>query len=168
MVRGRRVASPCRSQEPPPPPQPRVSAPHTSSSAVRPLNREQVGPLFTPLLAGGGRETRTHQSRLTTHSLHPMGTHGGDRSPPIGTVQVRRSMPEAWLLSIGLVQPLSSNQMAPRAPHTPGHPLAWEALVSEENGPMNVGAEHVCPFLEVPEEPLPVSSERLFRDQGKR
>lgn len=58
-------------------------------------------------------------------------------------------MPEAWLLSIGLVQQLSSNQMAPRAPHMPGHPLAWEALVSEENRPMNVGAKHVCPFLEV-------------------
>lgn len=41
----------------------------TSSRAVRPLTPKQVGRFSPPLLEGGGRETRTHQSCRTTHPL---------------------------------------------------------------------------------------------------
>lgn len=73
--------------------------PQAARSAHYPPNRSSR---FSPQpLAGGGRETRTHQWCRTTHPLYPMGTRGGDRSEPIGAVQVRCPMPEAWLPPIG-------------------------------------------------------------------
>lgn len=50
-------------------PPPLGSEDQTSSRAIRPLVPKHVGPLFTPLLEGGVRETRTHQSYRTTHPL---------------------------------------------------------------------------------------------------
>lgn len=50
-------------------PPPLGSDDQTSSRAIRPLVPKHVGLLFTPLLEGGGRETRTHQSYRTTHPL---------------------------------------------------------------------------------------------------
>ena len=99
------------------------------------------GRFSPPLLAGGGRDTRTHQSYRTTHPLYPMGTRGGDRSSPIGAVQVRCPMPEAWLLPIGQSWPLFSNQMVPRAPLTRNRPFTWVLLASKGNRPMNVSTE---------------------------
>lgn len=82
------------------PPPLRISSSHLTPRGP-PTTPKQVRLLFTPLLAGGGRETQTHQSCRTTHSLYPMGTRGGDLNPPTGAVQVRCPMPEAWLLQIG-------------------------------------------------------------------
>lgn len=84
----------------------RPTAPELRCSHLEPHDpptTPQAGPaaFHPPLLAGGGRETRIHQSRRTTHTLHPIETRGGDRHAPIGAVQVRCSMPEAWLLPIG-------------------------------------------------------------------
>lgn len=84
----------------PPHPGARILTPLAARSAHYTLCRS--GRFSPRLLAGGGRETRIHQSRRTTHPLHPMSTRGGDHSPPIGVVQVRCPMPEAWLLPIGL------------------------------------------------------------------
>ena len=70
-----------------------------------------------------------------------MGTRGGDRSSPIGAVQVRCPMPEAWLLPIGQSWPLFSNQMVPRAPLTRNRPFTWVLLASKGNRPMNVSTE---------------------------
>lgn len=99
--------------------------------------------------AGDGKHERTNPASPRTLCTQ-WGRTGGGRSPPIATVQVRCPTPEAWLLPIGLGRRLPSNQTAPRAPHTPGHPSAWEAGASEENRPMDVSAGHVCPLLEVP------------------
>lgn len=139
MVSGRRVASPLQSQEPPPPPHPESSGPHTSNRAVDPPTKPRAGrAAFSPRCLRAGDGKHEHTNRASPRTLGTQwGRAGGDPSPPIGTVQVRCPMPEAWLLPIGLDQQLSSNRMAPRAPHTPGHPLAWEALASEENRPMN-------------------------------
>lgn len=82
-------------------PPPRGSDPHTTSRAVRPLPPNRSGRFSPQPLAGGGRETRTHQWCRTTHPLYPMGTRGGDSSVPIRAVQVRCPMPEAWLPPIG-------------------------------------------------------------------
>ena len=117
---------------------PRLTPQATRSAHYPPRGSGGFSP---PLLAGGGRETRTHQSCRTTHPLYPMGTRGGDRSSPIGAVQVRCPMPEAWLLPIGQSWPLFSNQMVPRAPLTRNRPFTWVVLASKGNRPMNVSTE---------------------------
>lgn len=87
--------------------------PQAARSAHYPPNRP--GRFSPQPRAGGGRETRTRQWGRTTHPLHPMGTRGGGRSAPIGAVQVRCLVPEAWLPPIGQPWPPFSNQRAPRA-----------------------------------------------------
>lgn len=168
MAHGRWVSSPLWSQEPPPPPTPTPGFdPHTSSLAIRPLPPSRSGRFSPPLLEGGGRETRIHQSCRTTHHLYPMGTRGGDRSAPIGAVQVRCPMPEAWLLPIGQSWLLFSNQLVPRAPLTRDRPFACVALVSKGNPPMNVSTEHIL-LAERSRGTTSGSWARLLRDQGKR
>lgn len=69
-----------------------------------------------------------------------METHGGGPQPanrncPGAVPDARSVAPCDWACPAAFLQSDGS-----AGPHTPGHPLAWEALVPEENRPMNVGA----------------------------
>ena len=97
-----------------------------------------------------------------------MGTRGGDRSPPIGAVQVRCPMPEAWLLPIGQSWLLFSNQLVPRAPLTRDRPFAWVALVSKGNHSMNVSTEHIPPCGEVTRNHFRILERAYSVTRGKR
>lgn len=69
MVRGRRVASPLRSQEPPPPPHPESSGPHTSSRTADPPTKPRAGrAAFSPrcLRAGDGKHEHTNRASPRT------------------------------------------------------------------------------------------------------
>lgn len=150
MVRGRRVASPFRSQEPPPPPQtPSLSASHLQQRG--PPTKPRAGrAAFHPTACGRGTGN-TNPPIVPYHALSaPNGDAWGGPQPanrncPGAVPDARSVAPCDWA---GPAVFLQSDASA--GPHTLGHPLAWEALVPEENRPMNVGAEHVCPFLEVP------------------
>lgn len=102
MVRGRRVASPFRSQEPPPPPPPpRVSGPHTSGRAVRPLNRAQVGLLFTPTARGRGTGNTNapippHHARSAPNGDARGGPQPTNRNCPGAVPDARSVAPSDW------------------------------------------------------------------------
>lgn len=109
-----------------------------------PTTPKQVGPLFTP--TSRGRGTGNTNPPIVPYHAPPVpngDSWGGDRSAPIGAVQVRCPMPEAWLLPIGQSWLLFSNQLVPRAPLTRDRPFACVALVSKGNPPMNVSTEHI-------------------------
>lgn len=114
MAHGWWVSSPLWSQEPPPPPPTTPGFdPHTSSLAIRPLPPSRSGRFSPPLLEGGGRETRIHQSCRTTHHLYPMGTRGGgpqctNRSCPGAVSNARSVAPSDWSVLAPFLQSTGS------------------------------------------------------------
>lgn len=103
-------------------------APQAARSAHYPPSGS--GRFSPPLLAGGGRETRTHQSCRTTHPLYPIGgSRGGpqftNRSCPGAVPDARSVAPPDWSV---LAPFLQSNGSAGPSHLGPPLCLGWSGL----------------------------------------